>query len=72
MEYHVEIRGETIIIRFSISDNDVVGDGYRELHPGESFYHLKYEDLFATGEGAFHLDEKQIVRPKKIPECPPS
>lgn len=61
MEYFVEVRKDSVIVRFLMDRARELGDCMEVVRSGQSFFHLSYDQLRDRGPGKFVLDRPSLA-----------
>ena len=58
MNVVLAIRGETIMLMMRGESKSAIGDLFKPIHPGDSFFGWTYRELLALGSGPHTLEPK--------------
>jgi len=52
MEWYFSVQDDVVFLDARLEDDDgMIGDARTEVHKGEKFYGVSYDDLVAAGDG---------------------
>lgn len=56
MTFYLTLTPDGVFVQVRAEGDGIVGDATRLVRPGETFFDLSYEQLFALGDGEHSLD----------------
>ena len=56
MNWFFELVGDVVRLDARLEDGDALGDAYTEIHEGEEFYGISYDEMKQAQSGVIEVD----------------